>query len=53
MQMSCQLPELAIEIRAIWPPSKGKNHLLEPSAPSVLFEILILILLALVGLGIT
>ena len=29
MQTSCQLPELVFvfEIRAIWPPSKGKNHI--------------------------
>ena len=27
MQTSCQLPELVFEIRAIWPSSKGKNHI--------------------------
>ena len=27
MQTSCQLPELVFEIRAIWPPSKDKNHI--------------------------
>ena len=29
MQTSCQLPDLVFvfEIKAIWPPSKGKNHI--------------------------